>query len=132
MKTLRISSSFVASLIPRNFDSSTRQSIQEASEGPFLIGVNNFPSRLVSSRSIITNQPGSLIVSILIPKSCSHSPSQFEANHFCRSGQGFISDLPRSQLTRAFSCGARSASELKGKGYLRTMLSRRQLQGLVR
>ena len=32
----------------------------------------------------------------------------------------------------AFSCGARSASELMLKGYLRSMLSRRQLQGFVR
>ena len=31
----------------------------------------------------------------------------------------------------AFSCGARSAFKLKGKGYLRNMLSRRQLQGLL-
>ncbi len=31
----------------------------------------------------------------------------------------------------AFSCGARSASELKVQGYLRSMLSRRQLQGFV-
>jgi hypothetical protein len=31
----------------------------------------------------------------------------------------------------AFSCGARSASELKKQGYLRSMLSRRQLQGFV-
>jgi len=31
----------------------------------------------------------------------------------------------------AFSCGARSASELKVKGYLRSTLSRRQLQGFV-
>jgi len=31
----------------------------------------------------------------------------------------------------AFSCGARSAFKLDGKGYLRSMLSRRQLQGFV-
>ena len=31
----------------------------------------------------------------------------------------------------AFSCGARSAFKLKEKGYLRKMLSRRQLQGFV-
>ena len=31
----------------------------------------------------------------------------------------------------AFSCGARSAFMLKGEGYLRSMLSRRQLQGFV-
>jgi len=31
----------------------------------------------------------------------------------------------------AFSCGARSASKLKEQGYLRNMLSRRQLQALV-
>jgi len=34
-------------------------------------------------------------------------------------------------LTLAFSCGARSAFKLKGKDYLRSMLSRRQLQGFV-
>ncbi len=33
--------------------------------------------------------------------------------------------------TPAFSCGARSASKLKETGYLRNMLSRRQLQGFV-
>jgi len=33
--------------------------------------------------------------------------------------------------TPAFSCGARSASKLKEKDYLRNMLSRRQLQGFV-
>jgi hypothetical protein len=32
----------------------------------------------------------------------------------------------------AFSCGARSAFKLKERGYLRNMLSRRQLQGFVR
>ena len=32
----------------------------------------------------------------------------------------------------AFSCGARSASSLVEKDYLRSMLSRRQLQGFVR
>jgi hypothetical protein len=32
----------------------------------------------------------------------------------------------------AFSCGARSASELREQDYLRNMLSRRQLQGFVR
>ena len=31
----------------------------------------------------------------------------------------------------AFSCGARSAFKLKEKDYLRSMLSRRQLQGFV-
>ena len=31
----------------------------------------------------------------------------------------------------AFSCGARSAFEQKGRSYLRNMLSRRQLQGFV-
>jgi hypothetical protein len=33
--------------------------------------------------------------------------------------------------TLAFSCGARSAFKLKEQGYLRNMLSRRQLQGFV-
>ncbi len=36
-----------------------------------------------------------------------------------------------SQLTLAFSCGARSAFKLGGKDYLRSTLSRRQLQGFV-
>jgi hypothetical protein len=34
-------------------------------------------------------------------------------------------------LTMAFSCGARAASKLKERSYLRSMLSRRQLQGSV-
>jgi len=34
-------------------------------------------------------------------------------------------------LTLAFSCGARSASKLKERSYLRNVLSRRQLQGFV-
>ena len=33
--------------------------------------------------------------------------------------------------TTAFSCGARSASQQKEQDYLRSMLSRRQLQGFV-
>jgi hypothetical protein len=33
--------------------------------------------------------------------------------------------------TLAFSCGARSAFKLKEQSYLRSMLSRRQLQGFV-
>ena len=37
----------------------------------------------------------------------------------------------RSQPTLAFSCGARSASKLTEQGYLRSTLSRRQLQGFV-
>src|SRR6266576_2719713 len=37
-----------------------------------------------------------------------------------------------SRLTLAFSCGARSASKLKEQDYLRSTLSRRQLQGFVR
>jgi hypothetical protein len=37
----------------------------------------------------------------------------------------------RSGLTLAFSCGARSASELSEISYLRNMLPRRQLQGLL-
>ena len=37
----------------------------------------------------------------------------------------------RCARTVAFSCGARSAFKLKAKGYLRKMLSRRQLQGFV-
>ena len=37
----------------------------------------------------------------------------------------------RSCRTLAFSCGARSAFNLRGQGYLRNMLSRRQLQGFV-
>ena len=36
-----------------------------------------------------------------------------------------------SRLTLRFSCGARSASKLKERNYLRSMLSRRQLQALV-
>ena len=36
-----------------------------------------------------------------------------------------------SRPTVAFSCGARSAFELKEQDYLRNMLSRRQLQGFV-
>ena len=36
-----------------------------------------------------------------------------------------------SRLTLRFSCGARSASKLKEKDYLRNMLSRRQLRGFV-
>src|SRR5882672_2733707 len=36
-----------------------------------------------------------------------------------------------SNITIAFSCGARSAFTLKEQGYLRNMLSRRQLQGFV-
>ena len=35
------------------------------------------------------------------------------------------------RLTLAFSCGARSAFKLKEISYLRSMLSRRQLQALV-
>ena len=38
---------------------------------------------------------------------------------------------PDWRLTPAFSCGARSAFKLEGKGYLRNMLPRRQLQGFV-
>jgi hypothetical protein len=34
-------------------------------------------------------------------------------------------------LTLAFSCGARSAFKLKERSYLRSTLSRRQLQGFV-
>ena len=37
----------------------------------------------------------------------------------------------RSHLTLAFSCGARSAFNRAGKDYLRSMLSRRKLQGFV-
>jgi hypothetical protein len=37
----------------------------------------------------------------------------------------------RSHPTTAFSCGTRSAFKLKEQGYLRNMLSRRQLQGFV-
>jgi len=36
-----------------------------------------------------------------------------------------------SNPTLAFSCGARSAFNLKERSYLRSMLSRRQLQGFV-
>jgi hypothetical protein len=39
--------------------------------------------------------------------------------------------LTRSSITLAFSCGARSAFRPKEQGYLRNMLSRRQLQGFV-
>jgi len=39
--------------------------------------------------------------------------------------------LLRSEITPAFSCGARSAFKLKEIGYLRKMLPRRQLQGFV-
>jgi hypothetical protein len=35
-------------------------------------------------------------------------------------------------ITLAFSCGARSAFNREVRNYLRNMLSRRQLQGLVR
>jgi hypothetical protein len=35
------------------------------------------------------------------------------------------------RLTLAFSCGARSAFKLKEQVYLRSRLSRRQLQGFV-
>src|SRR6266545_6347020 len=42
-----------------------------------------------------------------------------------------MNDIDFVRPTLAFSCGARSASELKGKDYLRSTLSRRQLQGLV-
>jgi hypothetical protein len=34
-------------------------------------------------------------------------------------------------LTLRFSCGARSVSKPKEQGYLKSMLSRRQLQGFV-
>ena len=39
--------------------------------------------------------------------------------------------MRESNRTLAFSCGARSAFKLKEQGYLRKMLSRRQLQGFV-
>src|SRR6266498_3453946 len=40
-------------------------------------------------------------------------------------------EFQASRITSAFSCGARPAFKLKGKDYLRNMLSRRQLQGFV-
>ena len=39
--------------------------------------------------------------------------------------------LPSSRITPAFSCGARSAFKPEVRNYLRSMLSRRQLQGFV-
>jgi hypothetical protein len=42
-----------------------------------------------------------------------------------------VFNLKRRKITPAFSCGARSAFMLKEQGYLRSMLSRRQLQGFV-
>jgi hypothetical protein len=47
-------------------------------------------------------------------------------------GSSRVPGFNRVWLTLAFSCGARSAFELKGKCYLRKTLSRRQLQGFVR
>jgi len=44
----------------------------------------------------------------------------------------FIRFISASNPTLAFSCGARAAFGLNCKGYLRAMLSRRQLQGFVR
>jgi hypothetical protein len=43
----------------------------------------------------------------------------------------FVSHIAKRR-TLAFSCGARSASELDENDYLKKMLSRRQLQGFVR
>src|SRR6266498_4851152 len=40
-------------------------------------------------------------------------------------------NVKRRKITTAFSCGARSAFKLKKQDYLRSMLSRRQLQGFV-
>jgi hypothetical protein len=42
-----------------------------------------------------------------------------------------VSPSQESNITTAFSCGARSAFKLNEKDYLRSMLSRRQLQGIV-
>jgi hypothetical protein len=42
-----------------------------------------------------------------------------------------IDSTHRKHLTMAFSCGARSAFKLREKDYLKSMLSRRQLQGFV-
>jgi hypothetical protein len=44
----------------------------------------------------------------------------------------FFSYYTQQRRTLAFSCGARSAFKLKERHYLINMLSRRQLQGLVR
>jgi hypothetical protein len=46
-------------------------------------------------------------------------------------GNSFKALITRSNPTLAFSCGARSAFKPKAKDYLRSMLSRRQLQGFV-
>jgi hypothetical protein len=42
-----------------------------------------------------------------------------------------VSQQRGKRITLAFSCGARSAFNLKEQDYLRNMLSRRQLQGFV-
>jgi hypothetical protein len=48
----------------------------------------------------------------------------------------FPEDFERHEIQKpsnaAFSCGARSPFKLKGRDYLRSMLSRRQLQGFVK
>jgi len=49
-----------------------------------------------------------------------------------RNGQSVPKTKAEASLTLAFSCGTRSAFELNGRNYLRSMVSRRQLQGFVR
>jgi hypothetical protein len=42
-----------------------------------------------------------------------------------------LANKAKKSISMGISCGARSASELKEKDYLRSMLPRRQLQGIV-
>jgi hypothetical protein len=55
----------------------------------------------------------------------------FPSNYNSSDGE-LTSTIEGKHLTLAFSCGARSAFKLMGKGCLRSTLPRRQLQGFVR
>jgi hypothetical protein len=98
LKTSIISTKFSGPPNPSNCLSLTRHVNQLLSERSILTGVNDTPSRLVSSRLITTRHPGLSKVSMVIPSLCSQSPLHWEKNHFCIHSKMFILGVPGRNL----------------------------------
>jgi hypothetical protein len=82
-------------------------------------------------RDLLIARPLHALVILPFDLIIQHPPTTFEDQKQLLSSPSLI-HLLRSKITIAFSCGAQSAFKLKGRSYLRNMLSRRRLQGFVR
>src|SRR5579871_703010 len=88
-----MASSFRLSPAPRNWLFSMRHSSQSVASRSSRTGVIPRSSSAVWKRSIVTSQPGLSSVSMVTPRTCSHSPLHCERYQACTNSSGVITEI---------------------------------------